>query len=308
MSLILVTSDEIVVGEPMPWALYDREQKLLLAEGEIVRSAEHRDALLANGACHELAWQLPSGNADEDMFATEAARRESGVEQGVHDFTFDDMRLKAEDRLQLEPPSQLSRERFPVKVIGFLRGFSLLVTLPVTGDGRRLQLLESENVIMRLFTGQNAFGFASTVEKVSKYPFEYMHLSFPDRIQGIMIRKAPRIKARIIAAVRDEESEAAPQVPALISDISANGASLESKRPLGDKGDVLHLAFRVQLHSIEAYLSLKGVVRAVFGTDEEVAAGNVRHGIEFQELRPNDSIILQSMIYQQMIENPQQVV
>jgi hypothetical protein len=30
----------------------------------------------------------------------------------------------------------------------------------------------------------------------------------------------------------------------------------------------------------------------------------VNHGVQFQDLRPNDSMILQSMIYQQMIEQP----
>ena len=34
----------------------------------------------------------------------------------------------------------------------------------------------------------------------------------------------------------------------------------------------------------------------------------VRHGIEFQDMPPNDSVILQSLIYQQMIENPHKLV
>lgn len=137
-----------------------------------------------------------------------------------------------------------------------------------------------------------------------------MHLSFPDNIQGIKIRKAPRIKTRIIATVQDSKNNSASQISALISDISANGVSLESKQPLGVKGDVLKLAFRVQLHNVDAYLTVNGVIRAVISGEDPDASklGFIRHGIEFQELQPNDGVVLQSMIYQQMIENPQNVI
>jgi hypothetical protein len=100
---------------------------------------------------------------------------------------------------------------------------------------------------MRSFSGQNAFAFPA-VERIYSF-FEYLHLSFPDVIQGVVIRKAPRVKAKIIAAVQNTNSRnAAEQVSALISNISANGAALDAKRPLGKKGDTLNLAFRVILH------------------------------------------------------------
>lgn len=262
MSLILVNSDEIVVGKPIPWALYDQNRNLLLNEGDLVRDDVHREALLASGACHELLLEMPScfESVDDSFFADEALPADlSGVKEADRTFTFDDMKLKVEDRLQLEPPAQLTRERFTVKVIGFLRGASLLVSMPITANGLRLQLMEKEKLVMRSFSGQNAFGFACTIERICKIPFEYMHLSFPNKIQGIMIRKAPRVKTRIIAAVQDTKNGAEKQVSALISDISANGVSLEARQTLGGKGDTLNLAFRVQLHNIDAYLSLKAL-------------------------------------------------
>ena len=312
MSLILANENEIVVGKPSPYQLYDQTHKLLLNEGDIVRDNEHRAALLASGACHELSWSEADGkdNVDDSFLAAEETPPEQTAEEKTGKrFTFDDMKLKAEDKLQLEPPPQLARERFLVKVIGFLRGASLLVTTPVTANGLRLQLLEGETVVMRSFSGQNAFGFACTIERVIKVPYEYLHLSFPDNIQGIVIRKAPRVKTRIIAAVQDSKSKT-EQISALISDISANGVSLDAKQPLGDKGDILNMAFRVHLHNIDAYLSVKGIVRAVLSGDAVDASksGIIRHGIEFQELQPNDCVILQSMIYQQIIENPHKLV
>lgn len=308
MSLILANSNEIVVGKAPPWALYDQNRNLLLEQGAVVRDDEHRNALLASQACYELSWEIPEGSeGTEILFATEGnlpAQTEGN--EADKKFSFDDMRLKPGDRLQLEPPLQLARERFSVKVIGFVRDSSLLVTIPITANGLRLQLMENEKVVMRSFSGENAFGFACNIQRIIKIPFEYMHLTFPDNIQGIMVRKAPRIKTRIIAAVHNGKSDGGEQISALISDISAHGISLEAKRQLGDKGDILHLAFRVQLHNVEAYLSVKGVIRAVISGDPAATekSGLIRHGMEFHELQPNDSVILQSMIYQQLIENP----
>lgn len=317
MSLILANNSEIVVGKPLPWSLYNQEYLLLLSEGDIVRDDRHREEILATGAYRELSWET-SGNSELPNQNNNIVPDDNGSLPSFSDsnksdsvFTFDDLKLKAEDRLQLEPPSQLARERFSVKVIGYLRGASLLVTVPITANGLRLQLMEKEKVVMRSFSGQNAFGFACTIERIIKIPYEYMHLSFPDNIQGIKVRKAPRIKTRIIASVQESSSDSATKVSALISDVSANGVSLESKQPLGEKGDLLFLAFRVQLHNVDAYLSVKGIIRAVISNDatpEAQRTGNIRHGIEFQDLQPNDSVVLQSMIYQQMIENPHNVM
>lgn len=315
MSLIPANRSEIVVGQPIPWALYTQEYNLLLKEGDVVRDDKHLEELLSSGACHELSWETAEGSDPDYDGGLAAAEETASAAKAASDadsvFTFDDMRLKVEDRLQLEPPAQLARERFSVKVIGYLRGASLLVTAPVTANGLRLQLMESEKVVMRSFSGQNAFGFACTIERIIKIPYEYIHLSFPDVIQGIKIRKAPRIKTHIIATVSNSKSDTATQKSTLISDVSADGVSLEAKHPLGDKGDVVQLAFRVQLHNVDAYLSVKGIIRAVFsGNDapDTKKSDLIRHGIQFKDLQPNDSVVLQSMIYQQMIENPHLVM
>jgi len=322
VNLILANSEDLVIGKSPPWPLYDKDYNVLLPFGEIIRDKKHRGSLLADGACYELSWKMP-GKEDGDKsisFVDDAISGQSGEGKTdksytVKNYTFDDMKLKVGDRLNLELPSdydfrlgrQPPNERFLVKVIGFLKGASLLVTAPTTNN---VALIGGKKVVMRSFSGQNAFGFACNIERICKVPYGYLHLSFPDEIQGTMVRKAPRVKASIIATVQSSKAGAQEQISSLISDISANGASIDAKKQLGDKGDILNLSFRVPLHNIEAYLSVKGVIRAVFsgGPDDAQKNGLIRHGIEFQELQPNDSVILQSMIYQQMIENPHKLV
>jgi len=311
MNLIPVSENDITIGKPLPWALYDSQHNLLLNKGSVVSDNNHRDKLLSRGACHELTLEASSNENGDSPFAARVNPAQLKVNESDTRYTFDDMKLKVEDRLQLQPPAQMARERFLVKVIGFLRGHSLLVTAPTTATGIRLQLIEGETIVMRSFSGQNAFGFACTIERICKLPYEYLHLSFPDVIEGIVIRTTPRVKTHITAEVqRSNSRNTEERGSAFITNISANGAALDARHPLGTEGDSIDLAFRVHLHNIDASLSIKGVIRAVFSchATETSEPDLVRHGIEFQNMQPNDSVILESMIYQQLTENPHLMV
>jgi len=226
-------------------------------------------------------------------------------------FTFDDLRLKAEDKLQLEPPSYLTQERFIVKVIGYLKGSSILVTAPIGTNGFRLPLQEREKVVMRSFSGEDAFAFVSTIIGINNHSFEYIHLSIPEIIHGVKVRKATRIRTNIIATALNSKYDSEEQISAIISDICTEGASLMSKLLLGVKGDVLQLSFRFHLHNIDAILTVKGVIRAMIrgeDSNESIKSDFINHGIEFIDLQPSDHVALQSMIYQQMIENPRSIM
>lgn len=310
MSLILVSRDDIAIGKPLPWQLYDGKHKVLVEQGGVVRDKEHLDNLLASGVYRELSWEAP-GNKSDGSDADPACQEQIRENKTGQQFDFDDMKLEVGSRLQLEPPKQLGRERFLVKVVGYMRGGSLIVTTPIAANGACLQLLEGEKVVMRSFSGQNAFAFACTVEFACKRPYEYLHLSFPDVIQGVMIRKAPRVRTKIVAAVQNTmPHDAGAGDSALISNISADGAALDARHPLGKKGDILNLVFQVNLHKVDALLSIKGKIRTATSAEDAELPGLeiTRYGIEFQGLRPDDTIILHGMVYQQIVECPSQVV
>lgn len=312
MSMILVSRDDITAGKPLPWPLYDGEQKVLVEQGGVIRDQEHLNNLLATGAYRELSWKAPDiKNESSDSSADPVYQEQIEENKPGQQFDFDDMKLEVGSRLQLEPPKQLGRERFMVKVVGYMKGVSLIVTTPTSANGVCLHLLEGEKVIMRSFSGQNIFAFACTVVWACKRPYEYLHLSFPDVIQGVMIRKAPRVRTKITAAVQNTTSHGAgKRDSALISNISADGAALDARHPLGKKGDILNLVFQVNLHKIDALLSINGVVRTATSAEDMDLPGQeiTRYGIEFQSLQPNDMIILQGMVYQQIVECPNQLV
>jgi c-di-GMP-binding flagellar brake protein YcgR len=306
MSLISVTREDIPLGAPLPWPLYDQGGVVLLEQGAVIDSAERLNTLLAASPLRELSWTVPSGAAEPsaDNAAAAKAMLADIPETG---FTFQDMRLRVGDRIQLQPPATISQERYIVRLIGYLENSTLLVTMPLE-NGLRVPLRENDKIVARVFTSQKAFGFTSTVERVCKIPYDYLHLSFPYAIQGSVIRKSPRVRTKIITSIsRGDETDESKRQSGLIVNLSADGALVRARQPLADKGESLRLAFRVNLHSVDAFLTVNAVVRSIF-LDENGEGGGApmhNHGLQFLELKPNDSVILQSMIYQQMIEQPQ---
>ena len=309
MSLISLSRDELAMGTPLPWDVFDPGHTLLAARGTTIRSDEQLLAMLEKQPCRELTWEAAERDSGPEELTSEqitAANGNGNAQQST--FPFEAMKLKVGDRLQLQPPAALSPERFIVRLIGFLNNVSLLVTAPVDTRGMRLQLVEDEELVVRVFSSQNAFGFPCSVRKISKLPFDYLHLSFPTQVQGMIIRKAPRVRTRIIAAVTTGK-EGEDSASAIISNLSANGALLDARRNLADKGSTIKLSFRINLHNMDAYLTVNAAIRAVFADEatEQESTGLIHHGLEFVNLPPNDSVILQSMVYQQMIERPHTV-
>ena len=245
-----------------------------------------------------------AANQDRGALASEPVH---GAPQ--NGFPFEAMNLKVGDRLQAQLPVKVSSERCTVRLIGFMHGQSLLVTAPVLADGSRVQLLEQDTLVMRVFSSQNAFGFACDIQRICKLPYHYMHLSFPKEVQGTVIRKSARVRAKIIAKVFTEQGGDV-ELAGVISNLSANGALLDARRSTAHVGDAIRLNFRLKLHNIETSLALRAVVRAVMEEEasKQGSTALAHFGLEFVDMQPNDQMLLQSMVYQKMIEEPQSLV
>jgi c-di-GMP-binding flagellar brake protein YcgR len=243
-------------------------------------------------------------DADQDDSAELSADAIRNNDAADRRYSFDDMRLKVGDRLQVQFPSRIAHERTFVRLIGYVSNLCLLVMAPRQNDGLRIHLHEGDELVVRIFSSQNAFGFSARIDKIIKLPFEYLHLSFPKEIKGMQVRKAPRVKTRLICAIGAEGTE--ENLTGILLNMSANGALLVSRQMVAPVGAIVRLAFRFNLHGTEALLNLRAVVRSQFA--EENGPTPEHHGLEFIDLKANESMLLQSMIYQRMIEQPETVI
>lgn len=217
------------------------------------------------------------------------------------------MKLKVGDRLQIQLPARFMTDRAIVRLIGYVNNLSLLITPPREANGLRIQIEENDELGVRIFTSQNAFGFSSTVAKLIKIPFEYLHISFPSEIKGMIIRKAPRVKANIVCSVTTEPL-GRESLTGVILNLSAKGALLASRSILAGKGGGDQADIPGDSSWDRSFLECR-CGRSLAVPDETLASPfAVHHGLEFVDLQTKDSLVLQSMIYQQMIEHPHTVM
>ena len=248
---------------------------------------------------------------NQDFEFRQVNREASGVpsrstsEDGL--YTFETMRLKIGDRLQIQLPARFLSERVIVRLIGYVNQLSLLVTSPRESNGLRLPLEEGEEVVVRAFASQSAFAFSSMVEKLVRLPFEYLHLSFPLQVKGTVVRKAPRVSTSIICTVNAEQS-GEEALTGILVNLSASGALLASRHAVAKRDEMVKLGFRLNLHGTEVFLNLNAVVRARCSDGSPANPTPVHHGLEFFDLTPNDRMVLQSLVYQQIIEQPNTVL
>ncbi len=306
MSLIPIEKENCPLGTPLPWVAFDQDGNILMEQGSILETEEQMQAFLANKPLRELSWDSAAvGSQTEEAAKLDAAL----AEESEGEFSFQDMRLKVGDRIQIQPPATIGHNRYVVKLIGYLDNVGLLVTSPLE-NGFRVPFRERDKIVARIFSSQKAFGFSAQIDRVCKIPFDYLHLSFPDRIQGSVIRSAPRVRTNIIASIaKPGADDGDERQSGMIVNLSADGALVKTRQALCAKGQSVQLSFRINLHNLDAYLTVTAVIRTIF--DDEIKPGSpamVNHGVQFQKLPPNDSVILQSKIYQQMIEQPHSLV
>jgi c-di-GMP-binding flagellar brake protein YcgR len=220
---------------------------------------------------------------------------------GEEALSLEQVKLMPGDTLQMQPLLEGQTERYTVRVIGFVKPLSVLVTAP-TVEGRLIFIKDGQTFLIRAFSGLNVCAFKAKVLKSQLQPFPYLHLAYPDTVQAMRIRKAMRAPANIIVALH--ESENGRQVGAAkIVDISVGGCKLLSPNFVGEKGHELWMSFKVQLGDMEEYVKTPAIIRSLSEEDDE--QGRPRHalGVQFGELPSAQRLMIMNLVYQYILKD-----
>lgn len=213
------------------------------------------------------------------------------------------LKLDVGDVLQLQFATDEAQRKYPTRVIGYLQGKSLLVTTPRI-DGKVMLVREGQPVVVRMLSGNSVYAFNTQVLATSLKPFAYLHLTYPQAIEKIVVRKALRVAADVeanITCVNAEDAKAGTQSRGAIRDISTTGALVMADASLGAPGDLLTLSLRVPVAGVQKFLKLSAVIRSVRELQQEDGAV-WQHGVEFQLLEEMDNILLHGFVYEQLIK------
>lgn len=282
---------DITIGKPVPWALYDENRKLLLARGVKLQSERQLQALMERGLFRIVQGGSPtvSGPVDEAPAPREDIRQ------------LEDVRLSIGDTLQMQSRAEGDASRHYVKLIGYMKGKAVLVGTPMV-NGQVQSIREGQGFVCRLFAGKSVYAFATSVQRVTNVPFPHLYLEYPREVRGLVVRRGARARVQIIASVTDRGGRSSA---AQIVDLSIGGAMLTAKAPVADRNSEIVLKFRVDIHGVEQYLAVPGVVRSIraeAGAGAGAEGTRYQHGIEFKALAPPEQVALSGYVYQRLFE------
>lgn len=303
LSLQPLRRQDLKVGEPIQYPIYDGGHKLLLREGQVIHSEKQLDNLFTLGLFQNPNWHKPTspagGREKVDVTAAEGGgEAPAAYSAPVRQKNLAQLKLQPGNQLFLESPGDPSRPRFPVKLIGFQERGSIIVSA-LSPQGAVLPFREGDAFTAKTTAAQDVVVFQTSVSKICFVPYPYLHLSYPSQIQVMQLRKAQRVQTRLIASSSNQQQSTLNKIPVVIINLSAGGALLESKSLLGRVGEMLMLTFKVETLGQDYYLAISTVIRS-----RKPAEGDSpeQYGLQFNTLPIQDQLVLENYIFHALLE------
>lgn len=283
---------DIDFGKPLPWTIYNGDRVPVRRKGEVIRTRAELDEVMERGA-YRLAEErtregagilLPEGacRSGEQGRPRASAKDPDAIE-------FENSRIRIGDPLVL----QAETSRYTVRLIGYLRNRSIIVTPPEI-EGDLVMIRDGQAFFGRFFSGRSAFAFNTSVLRQTSVPYPHVHLAYPRETKVQVVRHAMRVDVGIIAVVSVQGQAA--QASGKIVNLSPTGAGLRSKAVLGKPGDILNLKFRLVVNGIEIVFNLDSEVR---NAEENLAdpALPFMHGLHFLNVEGAMHVALSAFVY-----------
>lgn len=299
VSLIPIRPSEVEVGKPLLRPIYDWHGKLLLASGFVVENENQLNGLIENGFFHDAGWEpssisAPAGATAANGSSSAAAKVPTPSKEILVDMA--DVRWSVGETIFLQVLDN-SALRYTVKLIGFVKNKTIFVTAPMS-DGKFEFIREGQSYIVRAFSGKKAYAFMASAVKSVHTPHPYLHLTYPKQVRCNIVRQAARADVKIIASLSVGDNEARSGA-GMMTDLSVGGASATAKEPLGAKGEVGRVKFKLQAVGQDEFLNLQAILRWV--GPAETGPG-FKHGFEFVDVAMHDRLILSAFVHQTLVD------
>jgi c-di-GMP-binding flagellar brake protein YcgR len=284
-----IKAEELVIGQPIPWTVYDASGEMMLEPGYIPKSAQQITAFINSGVSRDPDEQL--GQVDKTAVPNTSQREAGGL-------TLEQIKLNIGDSIQLQFQSESDNTRCIVTLIGYLADQGVIVSTPML-NGRIMLVREGQIFVVRLFSGKSAYAFTAVTKRVTNNPFPHLHLSYPKEIRGLVVRGSSRARANIICYASLEGGNG---YSCVARDISVGGALIAAREKIAEAGQKISLKMRVKVNETEHMLALNCQIRSVntarTSADE---TPTILHGLSFENVSSQDSLVISALLYQNMV-------
>ena len=208
----------------------------------------------------------------------------------VMQIDFKTLRLRPGMLLQVQPALEASA-RYDAQFLGIIDGKGVMV-IPKGIDSLKNGMQAGQDFVIRGFTGQHDFSFASKVIRIFDYsfrdpPLAYALLTYPDMVEARQVRGAMRVRTSL-PATASPIGENSPVAVTMI-DLSVAGSLISSPASLGVTGDQLNLAFSINFEDEKLEMVIPATICRCLKSNTEDA---FLTGFLFNDISRNDKLIL----------------
>jgi c-di-GMP-binding flagellar brake protein YcgR len=205
------------------------------------------------------------------------------------DLAFETLGLYPGTKMQLQAIADEPQPHHWVTYIGCIGHGSVLTTLPLE-HGKGMWIQAGQTFVIRGFNGKYAYAFTSQVLRARAHPFAYLHFSWPQSIEGQIVRNSLRVDVILPVHVLRADGSS---VATTLLDVSISGAMLDSSAELGTLGDKVRLELVVNLDGNAVKMNMLAAIRNIHRKDDEVG---YKVGLEFIDVSQNDHLMLNYFI------------
>lgn len=221
-----------------------------------------------------------------------------GFKPRTLEIPFHDLGIQVGDPMFLESLDRDGR-RYSVKLVGFVPERSIIV-LPPEVDGREVLLKKDRPFTARLAVRSRVCAFRTQVRNLTMQPFPLIHLDYPRDFLALEVRETERVWVAIEGSVHRAFNDGS--VPVNIFDLSAGGAGVESREPLGDNGAELFLKFTLNVTDVTRGLNLRARICNMHPVVRDDGTSLYSYGLNFVDLSNTARIFINSYIYEMNAE------
>lgn len=287
---------DIKLGEALPFPIFDRQGKLLLAAGQSVQSSKQLEELSQKGLFHNPRWTT-------DTFVNPKVR---GTVKPETESRLVTKKAPAVDPSETGSSLKMSVEGsddfFVVKLVGTLDKEAFIVSHPMR-DKSYVFVKEGQIWEFRSFYGRSVYRFTAQVEKVLLSPIPLVVVSWPQEthVESKVIRAARRVSTALPASMR-RLKDAVKDVflNGIIENLSTGGLEFSTTHaaPI-QKGEQVQLAFQLNFGERKFILEPNAQVMSISAPDEK---GQYRYGLAFQDLSDQNFASIHAYVSDRLIQ------
>lgn len=298
MDLIPVGIDQIPIGQPLPWPLYDKDGHVMFYDGEEISSQQIQllASVLEDGLFRRGGAAAPASvaKAPEESVDRWVREQTEGAPGAAELFPPAGIQPHVGERLQIRVGGR--KTPYISRLVGYIKGHSIIVTTPAW-RGQRAEFLDGEAVEVRMLTGSDIYLFRSAVLQSCVSPTHYVHLEYPAKVNRQKLRRHPWASVSIDVAVVAGDGK---RENGKITNISGTGAQIAVPRPLGGERGAIRLEFPVSIDEIRTDLSLDAVIRR--SAEKEIRHGLklMEYGVEFSDVTPDQALWLRCLVFERI--------